>query len=187
MIKVLLIPLFFLFFSGCVDKKNVIFIDNMGLCTKPSVILHINDVEIQNNSQTFNITHDELTLSLINALKETNCFVVSTSKIDNENSLESKSDYLLDAKVSLSQDKQVIEENLFKKVEKEKLLMIVSLLAHNKTSRVSANAKSELIIDKSKILGFKTEADTVGDKRAILKNATKKVSISLNDGFLKLR
>ena len=187
MIKVLLIPLFFLFFSGCVDKKNVLFIDNMGLCTKSVATLYINSVEIQNNSQTFNITHDELTLSLVNALKETNCFVVSTSKMDSVYSLESKTDYLLDAKVSLSQDKEVVEENLFKKVEKEKLLMIISLQAHNKTTKVTANSKSELIIDKSKILGFKTQADAAGDKQTILKNATKKVSIALNDGFSRLQ
>ena len=77
MIKALLIPLFFLFFSGCVDKKNVIFIDNMGLCSKSMATLYINSVEMQNNSQTFNVTKDEVTLSLINSLKETNCFVVS--------------------------------------------------------------------------------------------------------------
>lgn len=187
MIKALLIPLFFLFFSGCIDKKNVIFIDNMGLCSKSMATLYINSVEMQNNSQTFNVTKDEVTLSLINALKETNCFVVSTSKIDSVHSLESKSDYLLDAKVSLSQDKQVIEENFFKKVEKEKIIMLISLLAHNQTTTVSANTKSELTIDKSKILGFKTEADTVGDKSTLLKNATKKVSIALNDGFIKIR
>ena len=187
MIKVLLIPLFFLFFSGCVDKKSTLMINNMGICTKSVATLYINNIEMQNSSQTFNITQEELTLSLINALKETNCFVVSTSKVDNMDSLEYKGDYLLDVKVSLSQDKEVVEKNLFKKVEQEKLLMIISLLAHNKTSRVNANAKSELIIDKSKILGFKTEADPAGDKRTILKNATKKVSISLHDGFLKLQ
>lgn len=186
MIKALLIPLFFLFFSGCVDKKSVIFIDNMGLCTKSVATLYINSVDVQNNSQTFNATADEITLSLVDALKETNCFVVSSSKIGSVHSLESN-EYLLDVKANLSQDREVTDKNIFKKVEKEQLLMTISLLAHNKTTRVTANSKSELMIDKSKILGFKTEADPAGDKRTILRNATKKVSIALHDGFLKLR
>lgn len=187
MIKALLIPLFFLFFSGCVDKKSTLMIHNMGLCEGTIATLYLNDVEIQNNSQTFNITHDELTISLVNALRETNCFNISTSKIDNEETLKSKDDFLLDVKVSLSQEKEVVKKNLFKKDEKENLLMTISLIANNKTITVSANAKSELTIDKSKILGFKTTEDAAVDKQIILKNATKKVSIALHNGFLKLK
>ncbi|ABB44279.1 hypothetical protein Suden_1001 [Sulfurimonas denitrificans DSM 1251] len=184
MIKVLLIPLFFMLFSGCVDKKNVLFIDNMGICTKSMATLHLREVEMQNNAQTFNVTSDELTLALVNALKETNCFVVLTSKT---NSLDSKDDYFLDVKVNLSQDKEKSKQNIFKTVEKEHLQMLISLNAYNNGNKVVANAKSEIVIDKSKILGFKPESDTLGDKRMLIKNATKQVSIAISDGFLKLR
>jgi len=65
--------------------------------------------------------------------------------------------------------------------------MLISLNAHNNGNKVVANAKSEIVIDKSKILGFKPESDTLGDKRMLIKNATKQVSIAISDGFLKLR
>jgi hypothetical protein len=112
--------------------------------------------------------------------------VVSTSQKSKE-SLESKSEYLLDAKINLSQEKEVVEKNIFKKSETEHLVMLISLSAINNGNKVLANAKSELLIDKSKYLGFKVESDVAGDNRTILKNATKKVSVALSDGFSKLK
>ena len=184
--KVLSALLLLLFFVGCVDKQSVLFIDNMGLCTKSMATLHVDALMIENNAQTFNVTPEEFTIALVNALKETNCFVVSTAKVDGTHMLPSKNDYLLDTKVSLSQDKERSEENIFKSVEKQRLLMIITLQSRNNGNRASANAKSEIVIDKSKILGIKPESDVEGDKRTLLKNATKKVSIALSNAFLKL-
>ncbi len=184
--KILSVVFLLLIFSGCVDKKSVLRIDNLGLCSTPMAKLYINDVTVENSSQTFNIASDEIKTSLVNALNETNCFVVSTSQKSKE-SLESKSEYLLDAKVNLSQEKEVVEKNIFKKSETEHLVMLISLSAINNGNKVLANAKSELLIDKSKYLGFKVESDVAGDNRTILKNATKKVSIALSDGFSKLK
>lgn len=180
-----LVSLFFL--VGCVDKQSVLFIDNMGLCTKSMATLHINELDIQNNAQTFNVTPDEFTIALVNALKETNCFVVSTAKVDARQMLPSQSDYLLDMQMGLSQDKEKSEQNIFKTIEKERLMMIITLKARNNGKSASANAKSEIVIDRSKIMGIKPESDTEGDKRTLLKNATKKVSIALSDAFMKLQ
>lgn len=185
--KVLSAGLLLLFFVGCVDKQSVLFINNMGLCTKSMATLHVNALEIENNAQTFNVTPEEFTIALVNALKETNCFVVSTAKVESVHALPSRNDYLLDAKVSLSQDKERSEENIFKTVEKEHLLMMITLQSRNNGNRASANAKSEIVIDKSKILGIKPESDAEGDKRTLLKNATKKVSIALSNAFIKLQ
>lgn len=184
--KVISVLLLLLFFVGCVDKQSVLFIDNMGLCTKSIATLHVNALDIENNAQTFNVTPEEFTIALVNALRETNCFVVSTAKVDAMQILPSKNDYLLDTKMSLSQDKEKSEENIFKTIEKERLMMIITLKARNNGNSASANAKSEIVIDKSKILGIKPESDTEGDKRTLLKNATKKVSIALSNAFLKL-
>lgn len=184
--KVIFSTVLLLIFSGCVDKKSVLLINNLGLCSAPVAKLYINDVTVENSSQTFNISSDEIKISLVNALNETNCFVVSTSQVS-KNSLMSKDEYLLDAKVKLSQDKEVVEKNIFKKSETEHLAMLISLSANNNGNKVLANAKSELVIDNSKYLGFKPESDRAGDNRSILKNATKKVSIALSDGFSKLK
>ncbi|MDO9267382.1 MAG: hypothetical protein Q7U00_09900 [Sulfurimonas sp.] len=184
--KIIFSTALLLIFSGCVDKKSVLLINNLGLCSAPTAKLYINDVTVENSSQTFNISSDEIKISLINALNETNCFVVSTSQVSKD-SLTSKDEYLLDAKVNLSQDKDVVEKNIFKKTETERMVILISLSANNNGNKVLANAKSELVIDRSKYLGFKPESDRAGDNRSILKNATKKVSIAISDGFSKLK
>ncbi|MBW6488847.1 hypothetical protein [Sulfurimonas sp.] len=184
--KILSAGLLLLIFSGCVDKKSVLRIDNVGLCTNPMATLYINDINVQNSSETFNIPAEEIKSSLIAALNETNCFVVSTAKMTKA-SLESKSEYMLDAKVILSQEKEVVEKNIFKKSESEHLTMAISLAAGNNGNKVTANVKSELLIDKSKYLGVKTKSDVEGDNKTIVKNATKKVSIALSEGFSKLK
>jgi hypothetical protein len=94
---------------------------------------------------------------------------------------------MLDAKVILTQEKEVVEKNIFKKSESEHLTMAISLAAGNNGNKVTANAKSELSIDKSKYLGVNTKSDVDGDNKTIVKNATKKVSIALSEGFSKLK
>ncbi len=184
--KILSAVLVFLVFSGCVDKKSVLRIDNIGICSAPAAKLYLNDISVENNSATFNIPADEIKSSLASALNETNCFVVSTAKMSKD-ALESKNEYIVDAKVILSQQKEVVEESFFKKSENEHLAMAISLAASNNGNKVNANAKSELSIDKSKYLGIKTKSDIEGDHDTIVKNATKKVSIALSEGFSKLK
>lgn len=177
--KTLSVMFLFLVFTGCTEKKNVLYIDNLGLCSTPVAKLYLNDVVVENSSQTFNIAPNDIKDSLVDALNETNCFVILASHRSDE--------YVVNTKVNLSQEKETVEETLFKKSEKERLVMAISLSANDSNSKVLANAKSELLIDKSKILGFKTGPDVTGDNRIILKNATKKVSIALKDGFSKLK
>lgn len=172
-------------FSGCAEKKRVIYIDNRALCQAPMATLYIKDVTIQNNSKTFNITPNEVKLSLAEALSETNCYKVQLADKD-ASSLENVNEYVLSTKVDIYQEKDVIEENIFKKEEKEKITMFIALSANNNGNKVLANAKSELSIDKSKILGVEKGVDERGDKELILNTATKKVSIALKEGFSKL-
>lgn len=184
--KIVSAALLLLIFSGCVDKKSVLRIENVGLCANPMATLYMNDIDVQNNSQTFNIPAEEIKSSLITALNETNCFVVSTAKMTKA-SLESKNEYILDAKVILSQEKEVVEKSIFKKSESEHLTMAISLAVGNNGNKVGANAKSELTIDKSKYLGVNAKSDVEGDNKTIVRNATKKVSIALSEGFSKLK
>lgn len=177
---------FMLLFSGCAEKKRVIYIPNRGLCQSPTTTLYINDVNIQNHSRTFNISANEVKLSLADALSETNCYKVLLANAD-ASSLQSEDEYVLDTVVDMYQDKNVVEENIFKKEEKEKLTMFISLVARNNGNKVSANAKSELFIDKAKYLGVERGVDERGDKDLILNTATKKVSMALREGFLKLK
>lgn len=172
-------------FSGCAEKKRVIYIDNRALCKAPTATLYVKDVAIQNNSKTFNITTNEVKLSLAEALSETNCYVVKLEDRD-ASSLENTNEYVLSTKVDIYQEKDVIEENIFKKEEKEKITMLIALIANNNGNKVLANAKSELSIDKAKYLGVEKGVDERGDKELILNTATKKVSIALKEGFSKL-
>lgn len=172
-------------FNGCAEKKRVIFIENRGLCQSPNTTLYVKDVTVQNNSKTFNITPNEVKLSLAEALSETNCYRVQLADKD-ASSLENSNEYVLSTKVDIYQDKEVVEENLFKKEEKEKITMFIALSANNNGNKVLANAKSELSIDKAKYLGVEKGVDERGDKDLILNTATKKVSIALKEGFSKL-
>ena len=83
--------------------------------------------------------------------------------------------------------REIIEKNIFKKEEKERLSMTIALYAHNESKKINANTKSELFIDKAKILGFTTQKDSDQDSKTVLKNAVKQVSILLKDGFEKLQ
>jgi len=174
-----------LLFSGCVEKKNVLYIDNQSLCSEPMAILYLKDIEIKNNAKTFNIAPDEIRSALVGSLKETNCFKVFS--FNKNRTLESENEYILNAKVTLNQEEEVVEKNIFKKEQQELISMAIVLHANNDTRKVNATAKSELLTDKSKILGFKNERDVSGDAQTVLQNATKKVSLALTDGFLKLQ
>ena len=179
--KILSALFLLLLFSGCTEKKSHVFINNVGLCQAPIAMLHIGDIAIENSSRTFNISSEEIRVALVESLRETNCFsILSASNGDSDN------EYLVNVKVNLSQQKEMVEKNIFKKEEKERLVMSMSLSAKNNGNSVFANSKSELLIDKSKILGFKNKADAQGDSRVVLHNATKKVSIALRNGFSKL-
>lgn len=175
-----------LIFSGCTEKQSVLYINNIGLCSKPMATLYLNDIDVQNSSKSFNIAPDEIRSALTGALQDTNCFNVFSAKKGSD-SLESKDEYLVNAKVNLYQEKETVEKNIFKKEEKERIGMMILLYASNNGNKVNASAKSELSAEQSKILGFKNEKDSSGDGQTILKNATKKVSISLTDGFAKLQ
>lgn len=173
-----------LLFSGCVEKKSVLYIDNVSLCSEPSVMLYLKDVSIKNNSRTFNIAPDEIKSSLINSLKETNCFGVASYR--ESQFMDSDRAFILNAQVMLTQEEEVVEKTLFKKEQEERIGVAITLQAFNDTKKVNASSKSELLIDKSKILGFKNERDVKGDSQTVLQNATKKVSVSLRDGFIKV-
>ncbi|MCK9453738.1 hypothetical protein [Sulfurimonas sp.] len=184
--KILFAAVFILAVSGCVDKKKVLNIQNQDLCSAPVATLYLNTLEIQNKAETFNITEDELLVALTENLQKTNCFMVSTQERDKE-SLNVDYEYLLDTKVTLFQEREVYKKNIFKKEEREILSMDISLYAHNNGKKINANAKSELAVSKSKILGFSPEKDIQNDKKTVLQNATKRVSILLNDGFIKMQ
>lgn len=184
--KTLFAVIFILAVSGCVDKKKVLTIQNQDLCSAPVATLYLNKLEIQNKAETFNITADEIRSALTDNLQQTNCFMVSMYERDEE-SLNTEYEYLLDTKVSLSQEREVVEKNIFKKEENELLSMNISLYAHNKKRKVNASAKSELAASKSKILGFTPEKDIQNDKKTVLQNATKRASILLNEGFIKMQ
>lgn len=174
-----------LLFSGCVEKKNVLYIDNQSLCSEPMATLYLKDIDIKNSAKTFNIAPDDVRSALISALKETNCFKVFS--FNKSRTLESDNEYVLNAKVTLNQEEEVVEKNIFKKEQKELISMAIVLQANNDNKKVNATAKSELLTDKSKILGFKNERDVSGDNQTVLQNATRKASLALTDGFIKLQ
>lgn len=173
-----------LLFTGCVEKKSILHIDNLNLCSEPVAMLYIKDVSIKNNARTFNIAPDEIRNSLINSLKETNCFGVSSYK--ESQFMDSDRAFILNAQVTLSQEEIVVEKTLFKKEQEERIGVAITMQAFNDTKKVNASSKSELLIEKSKVLGFKNERDVMGDSQTVLQNATKKVSVSLRDGFIKI-
>lgn len=185
MMKKILFTLFvILFIAGCADKKRVLNIENRSLCSAPSATLYLNTLEIQNSAKTFNISPDEIRKALADSLKETNCFYVFNKKAE---PLKSENEYLVETKVSLFQEQEIIEKNIFKKEEKERLSMTIALYAHNESKKINVNTTSELFIDKTKILGFTTQKDSAEDSETVLKNAVKQVSILLKDGFEKLQ
>jgi hypothetical protein len=182
--KILSAVLLLLLFAGCTEKKSVLYINNLDLCQAPIATLYLKEIDIKNSSKTFNIAPDEIRGALINSLKETNCFKVSP--YNRNQSVTDDNEYILNAKVTLQQTEEVVEKNIFKKEKEELLSMAITLHASSDGRKVNAGSKSELLIDKSKILGFKNERDVAGDTKIVLQNATKKVSIALRDGFLKL-
>lgn len=184
--KQIILALFVLLFtSGCVDKKRVLNIQNEGLCSAPVATLYLNDIEVKNGDKSFHVTKEEITASLAESLKATGCFNVSLDARDKE-SLNIKNEYLLDTKAALFREKEISEKNIFKKEEREILAMTISLHAHNKMKNINATTKSELLINKSNILGFTTTPEQESDKKTVLTNATKSISILLKEGFDKL-
>jgi len=184
--KQILLALFVLFFtSGCVDKKRVLNIQNEGLCSAPVATLYLNDIEIKNGDKSFHLTKEEIKDALSESLKETGCFNVSVKEMDEE-SLNVKNEYLLDTKAALFREKEISEKNIFKDEERELLQLIISLHAHNKTKDLTATTKSELAINRSKILGFTITQEQESDKKTVLTNAVKKISILLKEGLSEL-
>ncbi|MGE4419256.1 MAG: hypothetical protein AB7D38_05425 [Sulfurimonas sp.] len=183
--RILLALFVLLFISGCVDKKRVLNIQNEGLCSAPVATIYLNDIEVKNGDESFHISKEEIRDALTVSLKATKCFRVSIDKRDKE-SLNVENEYLLDTKAALFREKEISEKNIFKKEIKELLSMTISVYAYNKSKDVSATTKSELVINKSKILGFTTTPEQESDKKMILTNATKKISILLKKGFDKL-
>lgn len=180
--RILLAIFVLLFVSGCVDKKRVLNIQNEELCSAPVATLYLNDIEVKNGAESFHMTKDEIRDALAESLKETKCFRVSLEARSKE-SLNVKNEYLLDTKATLFREKEISEKNIFKKELRELLSMTISLYAHNKNRNVSATTKSQLAINKSKILGFTTTPEQESDKKTVLSNATKKISILLKEGF----
>lgn len=182
--KILSALFLLLLFAGCTEKKSVLYINNLDLCREPIATLYLKDIEVKNNSKTFNIAPEDIKASLIASLKETNCFKVSS--YSKNQYLSSENEYIVSSKVTLTQSEEVVEKNIFKKEQEEMISMAITLNASSDGRKVNASSKSELLIEKSKILGFKNEKDVTGDTQTVLHNATKKVSIALRDGFLKL-
>lgn len=180
--RILLAIFVLLFVSGCVDKKRVLNIQNEGLCSAPTATLYLNEIEVKNGDESFHITKEEIRDALAESLKATGCFKVSMDVRDRE-SLNVKNEYLLDTKANLFREKEISEKNIFKDEERELLQLIISLHAHNKTKELTATTKSELVINRSKILGFTITQEQESDKKTVLTNATKKISILLKEGF----
>lgn len=184
--KQILLALFVLLFtSGCVDKKRVLNIQNTALCSAPVATLYLKDIEVKNSDASFQITKEEIQDALAKSLEETGCFRIFTQARDKE-SLDVKNEYLLDTKATLFSEKEIFKKNIFKKEQSQLLIMTLSLYAHNKNKNVSATTKSELSGKKSKILGFTTTPEHERDKKTVLTNATKNISILLKEGFDKL-
>jgi len=183
--RVLLALFVLLFISGCVDKKRVLNIQNEGLCSAEVATLYLNEIEVKNGDKSFHITKEEIKEALAESLKDTGCFNVSLDIRDKE-SLNVKNEYLLDTKATLFREKEISEKNIFKKEERELLALTISLHAHNKRKNINATTKSELAINKSNILGFSTTPEQESDKKTVLTNAAKNISILLKDGFDKL-
>ena len=183
--QVLLALLVLIFTSGCVDKKRVLNIQNEGLCSAEVATLYLSDIEIKNGDESFHLSKDEIREALVKSLKDTGCFRISLDKRDKE-SLDVESEYLLDTKANLFREKEVSEKNIFKDEERELLQLILTLHAYNKTKDLSATTKSELSINRSKILGFSITQEQESDKQTVLTNATKKISILLKEAFSQL-
>lgn len=183
--KILLAIFVLLFVSGCVDKKRVLNIQNEGLCTAPVATLYLKEIEVKNGDESFHITKEEIRDALAKSLKATGCFRISLDVRDKE-SLNVKDEYLLDTKATLFREKEISEKNIFKDEERELLQLIISLHAHNKTKELTATTKSELTINRSKILGFTITQEQESDKKTVLTNATNKISILLKEAFSEL-
>ncbi|TKI70927.1 hypothetical protein FCU45_00620 [Sulfurimonas crateris] len=180
--QILLALLVLLFASGCVDKKRVLNIQNEGLCSAEVATLYLNEIEIKNGDESFHITEDEIRDTLAKSLKTTGCFRISLDAKEKE-SLNVESEYLLDTKANLFREEEISEKNIFKDEERELLQLIITLHAHNKTKDLTATTKSELTINRSKILGFTITQEQESDKNTVLTNAAKKISILLQEGF----
>lgn len=172
--------------TGCQDKKRVIYIENRSLCQAPIATLYLKDIAVYNNSQTFNLSANEIKLSLAESLTQTNCYKVILADKD-PSLLESEDEFVLNTKADIYQEKVTTNENLFKKEQKENITLMLSLSATSGFGKkVVASATSELAIDKAKYFGIEKGVDERGDKELVLKTATKKASIALRDGFSKL-
>jgi len=184
--KQIILALFVLLFtSGCVDKKRVINIQNEGLCSAEIATLYLNDIEVKNGDESCHVTKEEISTALAESLNATGCFRVSMDAKDKE-SLNADNEYLLDTKTALFREKEISEKNIFKKEERELLAMTISLNAHNKMKNVNATTKSQLAINRSNILGFTTTPEKESDKKTVLTNAAKSISVLLKEGFDKL-
>ncbi len=183
--RILLALFVLLFVSGCVDKKRVLNIQNEGLCSAPIATLYLNDIEVKNGDKSFHLSKEEIIDALAESLKATGCFKVSLDRKDKE-SLNVKNEYLLDTKANLFREKEISEKNIFKDEERELLQLIISLHAHNKTKDLTATTKSELTINRTKIIGFTVTEEQESDKQTVLTNATKKISILLKEAFSEL-
>ncbi|MDX9814544.1 MAG: hypothetical protein RBS91_07815 [Sulfurimonadaceae bacterium] len=174
-----------LFFGGCSQKQSVLYIQNQNICTSPKATLYLSDLSVQNHAKTFNITKDEIKLSLVKSLRETNCYNVVLEERDLK-FLDDSFEFILLANAEIFQEKNIVSENLIKKEQSEKLLFSIALKAINQTKSIQANANSQIISSREKYFGVERGVDVEGDKQNLLRTANKKVSIVLNDALGKL-
>jgi uncharacterized protein YcfL len=177
--SLIFISLMALMFGGCSSTMQRPYIDNYSLCSQTISNVIVDKVTIDNNSKSLYVTADEIKSAFESSLVQSGCFYIY--KGNDANQLLDNNTYILNLKASIYQENQTTKENLIKKENKEKLIMVFNITAHSGEKTVVLSSKSELFSNSSKILGFEKSKEYLDDKNALIQSASKQATIVLHE------
>lgn len=178
--KTLVFLLFCLFvFSGCTSSTiQRVHIDNYGLCNNTISSVVLDSITIDNKTHNLLISKNDIKTSLEKALAQSGCFHVYGSE---NNQILKDQTYILNVKATAYQETDTVKQNIFKKDNQEKLIMVMYITAHSGDKTIQVSSKSEVVTKSSKILGFEKDQEFIKDKTYLIESASKNATIALQE------
>ncbi|MGE4455566.1 MAG: hypothetical protein AB7E13_01360 [Arcobacteraceae bacterium] len=168
-----------LIFVGCSNKIERPYIDNYSICSQTISNVIIDHVSIENQNTNLYVTKDEIKTTFEESLKQSGCFYIYNTK--NDSQLLDGNTYILNLKASVYQEQETTKKNLIKKDDKEKLIMVFNVTAHNGEKSIMVSSKSGLLTNSTKVLGFETTKEYQKDKSTLIESASKQAVIALQE------
>jgi hypothetical protein len=176
--SLIFLSLAILIFGGCSNKMERPYIDNYSICSQTISNVIINQISIENQNTNLFVTKDDIKSTFEESLKQSGCFYIHNTK---DSQLLDGNTYILNLKASVYQEQETLNKNLIKKDDKEKLMMVFNVTAHNGEKSIMVSSKSGLLTNSTKVLGFETTKEYQKDKSTLIESASKQAVIALQE------